>query len=76
MAVSMGYLGDQSPHYSEWHSFPGSILSLRALDEHVISDEEIIENLRLWGKFEHLTAHFRLSPYQLGRKVHSVTESV
>ena len=41
-------------------AYPGfSILSLRALDYHVISDQEIIENLQLAGKFRSHAKPFR-----------------
>ncbi len=39
------------------------ILSLRALDNHVISDEEIIENVKLSESFQSLTRHFNLQLY-------------
>ncbi len=50
--------------------FP-SVLSLKALDNHVISDEEIVENLHLTGSFQPLTQHFRLQLYKLSPKVRS-----
>ena len=41
-----------------------SIMSLKALDGHVISDEEIIENLHLEDPFKPLSERFRLPLYQ------------
>ena len=41
-----------------------SILSLKALDRYVISDEEIVENLHLDGKFKSESASFKLQLYQ------------
>ena len=43
---------------------PCSIMSLRALDSHVISDEEIIENLHLEDPFKPLSESFKLPLYQ------------
>ena len=37
-----------------------SIMSLQALDEHVVSDEEIIENLNLQGSFQTFSPQLRL----------------
>ena len=39
-------------------------MSLRALDSHVISDEEIIENLHLEEPFQPMSAAFKLPLYQ------------
>ena len=41
-----------------------SILSLKALDYHVISDQEIIENLHLSGKFRPYARSFHMLLYQ------------
>ncbi len=46
-----------------------SIVTLRALDHHVISDEEIIENLQVTSSFKPLTANFRLQLHQSSLKV-------
>lgn len=39
-------------------------MSLKALDHHVISDEEIIENLHLSGKYRALARPFHRLLYQ------------
>lgn len=39
-------------------------MSLRALDSHVISDEEIIENLHLEEPFKPMSEIFKLPLYQ------------
>lgn len=44
-------------------------MSLRALDHHVISDEEIIENLQVSSRFKSLTPNFRLQLYHSSPKV-------
>ena len=41
-----------------------SIFSLRALNHHVISDEEIVENLHLSGPFQPLSDSFKLQLYK------------
>ncbi len=46
-----------------------SILTLRALDHHVISDEEIIENLHVSSSFKPLTPNLRLQLHQTSPKV-------
>ena len=53
------------------YGFSYSILSLRALDHHVISDEEIIENLHTNNStFAPMTHHFRLQLHKQYAKVH------
>ena len=49
------------------------IMSLQALDEHVIADEEIIENMSLRGTFRALSPQLKL---QLYRPYHRVCASV
>lgn len=46
------------------HNVINSILSLKALDRYVISDEEVVENLRLEGKFKSFSANFKMQLYQ------------
>ena len=46
-----------------------SILSLKALDYHIISDEEIIENLHLSGKFRSRAKPFHRLLYLSVKKV-------
>ena len=46
------------------YSHPPSIFSLRALDYHVISDEEIVENLHVGGRFSALSPHFHVQLYR------------
>ena len=57
-------------------SFLPSILSLRALDQYVISDEEIIENLHVSERFKPITSHCRLQLYQSFPKVSGKHEFV
>ena len=40
-----------------------SIVTLKAVDRHVISDEEIIENFHPWGKFKSLARSFKMPLY-------------
>ena len=45
------------------------IMSLQALDEYVVSDEEIIENLRLHGSFRTFSPQLKLHLYTFHCKV-------
>ena len=49
-----------------------SIMSLQALDEHVVSDEEIVENLRLHGSFQTFSPQLKLHLYTSHCKVYCV----
>ena len=42
---------------------PVSIMSLQALDEYAVSDEEIIENMSIQGKFQTFSPHLKLQLY-------------
>ena len=50
-----------SPVATSPASFPCSIFSLKALDQHVISDQEIIENMRITRRFGALCPYFKLA---------------
>ena len=52
-----------------------SIVSLKALDHHVISDQEIIENLHLSGKFRPRAKPFHRPLYQPVDKVGSASST-
>jgi hypothetical protein len=51
------------------HHVVNGIMSLQALDEHVVSDEEIIENLRLKGSFQTFSPQLKLHLYTSHCKV-------